>query len=137
MSVFETLITDRTADDVTNRTEKGCIAYTDLNRLETACRDLADILLVDINTKTDWTMRDFRTDSDMQRIRGNIQALREAYFTKPTTPATPQRIEYQSVTEANNIEQILADIYEMYQSSMSGARRLAFRLGTKPIGDRR
>ena len=45
MSVFETLITDRTADDVTNRTEKGCIAYTDLNRVETACRDLADILL--------------------------------------------------------------------------------------------
>lgn len=137
MSVFDELITDRTSEDVTNRTAKGSISYVDLNRVETACKELGEILLVDLVTKTDWTMRDFRTDSDMQRIRGNIQALRDAYFTKPTTPATPQRIEYQSVTEANNIEQILADIYEMYQSSMSGARRLAFRLGTRPIGDRR
>lgn len=137
MSVFDELITDRTSEDVTNRTAKGSISYVDLNRVETACKELGEILLVDLVTKTDWTMRDFRTDSDMHRIRGNIQALRDAYFTKPTTPETPQRIEYQSVTEANNIEQILADIYEMYQSSMSGARRLAFRLGTRPIGDRR
>ena len=137
MSVFDELITDRTLEDVTNRTAKGSISCVDLNRVETACKELGEILLVDLVTKTDWTMRDFRKDSDMQRIRGNIQKLRDAYFVKPTTPATPQRIEYQSVTEANNIEQILADIYEMYQSSMSGARRLAFRLGTKPIGDRR
>nr|DAG33850.1 MAG TPA: hypothetical protein [Bacteriophage sp.] len=137
MSVFETLITDRTVQDVTNRTAKGCIAYTDLNRVETACRELADILLVDIATKTNWNIRDFRTDSDMQRIRSNIEKLRNAYFVKPTTPATPRRIEYQSISEANNIEQILADIYEMYESSLRGARRLAFRIGTRPIGDRR
>ena len=137
MSVFETLVTDRTAQDVTNRTAKGCIAYTDLNRVETACRELADILLVDIETKTNWGIRDFRTDSDMQRIRSNIEKLRNAYFVKPTTPATPRRIEYQSISEANNIEQILADIYEMYESSLRGARRLAFRIGTRPIGDRR
>lgn len=137
MSVFETLITDRTVQDVTNRTAKGCIAYTDLNRVETACRELADILLVDIETKTNWGIRDFRTDSDMQRIRSNIEKLRNAYFVKPTTPATPRRIEYQSISEANNIEQILADIYEMYESSLRGARRLAFRIGTRPIGNRR
>lgn len=137
MSVFETLVTDRTAQDVANRTAKGCIAYTDLNRVETACRELADILLVDIETKTNWNIRDFRTDSDMQRIRSNIEKLRNAYFVKPTTPATPRRIEYQSISEANNIEQILADIYEMYESSLRGARRLAFRIGTRPIGDRR
>lgn len=136
MNVFETLVTDRTALDVANRTAKGCIAYTDLNRVETACRELADILLVDIETKTDWGMRDFRTDSDMQRIRSNIEKLRNAYFVKSTTPATPRKIEYQSIAEANNIEQILADIYAMYESSLRGARRLEFRIGTKPIGDR-
>lgn len=136
MSVFETLVTDRTAQDVANRTAKGCIAYTDLNRVETACRELADILLVNIETKVDWGMRDFRTDSDMQRIRSNIEKLRNAYFVKSTTPATPRRIEYQSITEANNIEQILADIYTMYKSSLRGARRLTFRIGTRPIGDR-
>ena len=91
MSVFETLITDRTAEDVTNRTVKGCIAYTDLNRVETACRDLAGILLVDINTKTDWTMRDFRTDSDMQRIRGNIQHRRESNISPLRKPTISSR----------------------------------------------
>ncbi len=137
MSVFDELITDRTSEDVTNRTTKGSISYVDLNRVETACKELGEILLVDLVTKTDWTMRDFRKDSDMQRIRGNIQKLREAYFVKPTTPATPQRIEYQTVTEANSIEQILADIHAMYLSSLSGAHRLAFRLGARSIGDRR
>lgn len=137
MSVFDELITDRTLEDVTNRTAKGSISYVDLNRVETACKELGEILLVDLVTKTDWTMRDFRKDSDMQRIRGNIQKLRDAYFVKPTTPATPQRIEYQTVTEANSIEQILADIHAMYLSSLSGAHRLAFRLGARSIGDRR
>ena len=137
MSVFDELITDRTSEDVTNRTSKGSISYVDLNRVETACKELGEILLVDLVTKTDWTMRDFRKDSDMQRIRGNIQKLREAYFVKPSTPATPQRIEYQTVTEANSIEQILSDIHAMYLSSLSGAHRLAFRLGARSIGDRR
>lgn len=137
MSVFDELITDRTLEDVANRTAKGSISYVDLNRVETACKELGEILLVDIVTKTDWTMRDFRKDSDMQRIRGNIQKLRDAYFVKPTTPATPQRIEYQTVAEANSIEQILADIHAMYLSSLSGAHRLAFRLGARSIGDRR
>lgn len=137
MSVFDELITDRTSEDVTNRTTKGSISYVDLNRVETACKELGEILLVDLVTKTDWTMRDFRKDSDMQRIRGNIQKLRDAYFVKPTTPATPQRIEYQTVAEANSIEQILADIHAMYLSSLSGAHRLAFRLGARSIGDRR
>lgn len=137
MSVFDELITDRTSEDVTKRTSKGSISYVDLNRVETACKELGEILLVDLVTKTDWTMRDFRKDSDMQRIRGNIQKLRDAYFVKPTTPAIPQRIEYQTVTEANSIEQILADIHAMYLSSLSGAHRLAFRLGARSIGDRR
>ncbi len=137
MSVFDELITDRTSEDVTNRTAKGSISYVDLNRVETACKELGEILLVDLVTKTDWTMRDFRKDSDMQRIRQNIQKLRDAYFVKPSTPATPQRIEYQTVTEANSIEQILADIHAMYLSSLSGAHRLAFRLGARSIGDRR
>ena len=137
MSVFDELITDRTAEDVTNRTAKGSISYVDLNRVETACKELGEILLVGIVTKTDWMMRDFRKDSDMQRIQQNIQKLRDAYFVKPSTPATPRRIEYQTVAEANSIEQILEDIHAMYLSSLSGANRLAFRLGTRSIGDRR
>lgn len=136
MSVFDELITDRTRIDVINRTPKGFIAYTDLNRVEEACAELAEHLGVDINTKTDWAMSDFRTDSDMDRIRGNINKLRGSFYVLPTTPPTPTKIRYQDVTEANNIEQILLDMYTLWESTQQGTHRLSFKLGTKQLGDR-
>lgn len=44
-TVLETLITDRTADDLANDTDRAYIAYTDLNRVEDACALLAGRLL--------------------------------------------------------------------------------------------
>ena len=50
-TVLDTLITDRTADDLANDTDKAYIAYTDLNRVEGACELLAGRLGVTIQTK--------------------------------------------------------------------------------------
>lgn len=136
MSVIDTLITDRTLDDVSNRTPLKCAAdYVCLNRVEEACAYIADYLGVDIETKT-WDMEDWRKESDMERIRGNIQALIDAYYVKTSTPSLPTQIQYTSVTEANNIEKILRDIDSMYQSMLSGVSRLSFKLNTKPLGMR-
>lgn len=136
MSVFDELITDRTEADVVNRAPKAFIAYTDLNRVEEACEELASYFGVDIQTKTDWAMSDFRKDTEMDRLRDNINALRAAFFVLPTTPPTPTKIRYQSVTEANNIEQILKDMYTLWQSVLKGTHKLSFKLGTKQLGDR-
>lgn len=137
MSVFDELITDRTQADVTNLRPKAYIAYTDLNRIEEACKLLAEYFKIEIVTKTDWAMTDFRTETDMARIRGNLQALKEAFYVRPTTPAVPQVIRYQTVTEANDIEQILKDLYELYNSVDRSSPRFAFKLGAKTLGDRR
>lgn len=134
--IFDELITDRTQADVTNRTDKAFIAYNDLNRVEEACKTLAEYFGVSIVTKTDWTMADFRTETDMERIRGNIVKLRDAFYVRDSTPPTPGRIRYQSIGEANNIETILKDMNILWESIERGAQRLSFKLGTKQLGDR-
>lgn len=135
-TVLDTLITDRTAMDLANDTDRAYIAYTDLNRVEDACALLAGRLGVTIQTKV-WNIEDFRTDTDMARIRSNIKKLRAAYYTKSSTPATPVKITYSSIYQANDIERILKDLGEMYDSMVSGQQRLAFKVGRKMIGNRR
>lgn len=135
-TVLDTLITDRTESDLTNDTDKAYNCYKDLNRIEQACGYLAAILNVQITTK-EWEMTEFRTGSQMERILGNIKALRSAYYTKTSTPATPSQINFKSIYQANDIEQILKDLGDVYNSMVSGYRRLSFRLGSHPLGNRR
>jgi len=135
-NVLNTLIFDRTVDDLINDTDKAYIAYVDLNRVEEACKHLADIFGVSISTKV-WAMEDFRTESEMARMLDNINKLRAAYYTKISTPQTPVRITYDSIYQANDIERILRDLGDMYESALSGQQRLSFSLGRKSIGNRR
>lgn len=135
-TVLDTLITDRTESDLANDTDRAYIAYTDLNRVEEACVLLAGRLGVTIQTKV-WNIEDFRTDTEMSRLLTNLKTLRAAYYTKSSTPATPVKITYSSIYQANDIEQILKDLGDMYDSMVSGQQRLAFKLGMKAIGNRR
>ena len=136
MSILDTLIFDRTVDDLINDTDKAYIAYTDLNRVEEACKHLADLFGVNINSKV-WSMEDFRTESEMSRLLENIKKVREAYYIKTSTPQTPVKITYDSIYQANDIEKILKDLGDMYESALSGQQRLSFSLGRKSIGNRR
>ena len=63
-TVLETLITDRTAADLADDTDRAYIAYTDLNRVEEACALLAGRLGVTIQTKA-WKMWTILTSSAM------------------------------------------------------------------------
>ena len=135
-NVLDTLIFDRTVDDLINDTDKAYIAYTDLNRVEETCKHLANLFGVSISTKV-WDMEDFRTESEMARMLDNINKLRAAYYTKISTPQTPVRITYDSIYQANDIEKILKDLGDMYESTLSGQQRLSFSLGRKSIGNRR
>lgn len=135
-NILNTLIFDRTVDDLINDTDKAYISYVDLNRVEEACKHLADLFGVSISTKV-WVMEDFRTESEMDRMLDNINKLRVAYYTKISTPQTPARITYDSIYQANDIERILRDLGDMYESALSGQQRLSFSLGRKSIGNRR
>jgi hypothetical protein len=135
-TILNTLIFDRTVDDLINDTDKAYIAYTDLNRVEEACKQLANLFGISINTKV-WSIEDFRTESEMNRLLENIKKVREVYYTKISTPQTPVKITYDSIYQANDIEKILKDLGDMYESTLSGQQRLSFSLGKKNIGNRR
>ena len=104
--------------------------------VEESCGHLGGILGVSIQTKV-WNMEDFRTESEMARLLNNIRILRAAFFTKTSTPSNPEKITYMSIYQANDIEQILYDIGSVYDSMVSGRRKLSFSLGRKQLGNRR
>lgn len=112
---MDNLIFDRTQEDVTNKTEKGYYNTSDLNRVESWCRYLADELNrvgynITITTKTDWASTDLRTASQMERIRTNIRALMTGYHYITTIEANAENFDY---IKANNWEKILDEIYHL------------------------
>lgn len=118
---MEQLIYDRTSQDVEyalNHQDsesflKGSYNYTDLNRVESWCRYLADELTdagyeIDITTKIDWTMADFPREAQLERIRKNIKAIIDGYRTITQIYADVNNFNYQ---KANNWEKILSEVY--------------------------
>ena len=109
------LIFDRTQADVTNKTEKGYYNATDLNRVESWCRYLADELnnrgySITITTKTNWTTSDLRTASEMERIRTNIRALMTGFHYISSIYSNANSFDY---VKANNWEKILSEIWHL------------------------
>lgn len=109
---MDNLIFDRTQFDIINKTSKGYYNYTDLNRVETWCGYLAEILNhynyhANITTKKDWTMLNFPTESEMERIRQNVNILKQAYF---SFTEIPENLDYMTLQKANDIERILYEI---------------------------
>jgi hypothetical protein len=112
---MDRLIFDRTQSDVTNRTDKGYYNASDLNRVESWCRYLADELnnegySINITTKTDWTTLDLRTSADMTRIKNNILALMTGYHW--ITPIYSSADSWNYI-KANRWEQILNEIFNL------------------------
>jgi hypothetical protein len=104
---------------------KGQYNYTDLNRVEGNAEELSELLNtyaypISITVKTDWTRNDIPKQADMIRYLDNVQALINAYFTKSTTPSLPADMVDLTHTEANAIEQIQADIYDLIQKMVAG-----------------
>lgn len=109
------LIYDRVQADVTNKTSKGYYNASDLNRVESWCRYLADELNrvgynINITTKTNWTTSDFRTSSNMMRIRNNIKAIVNAFHSLTSVGSVVNNWDYK---KANNWEKVLWEIYSL------------------------
>ena len=110
-----TLITDRTAMDVAQKTAKGFYNATDLNRVGAAVEYVAgrfqalgyDCL---VSVKKDWSESDTPTVGQMETYRQNIATLRRQIAVMQSTPKTPETIRKLNYIRANNIEQILVDL---------------------------
>lgn len=93
-----------------------------MNRIEGDCAQLGELLGVTLTTKT-WVRTDFATVAELARIRENISALRAAYYTPSSTPDTPDN-PLNNWEKFNAAEQILADLYSIYNKNCSAYMRL-------------
>ena len=118
--LYDDLIYDRTQEDVEYALSnpdsisflKGSYNYTDLNRIEKWCEYLEEQLnkysySVSITTKTDWTIDDFPIKVQLERIRNNVESLKEAFVAFTTIPDNLEKMTY---TKANAIEKVLSEL---------------------------
>lgn len=149
MSIIETLITDRTAADVSrwlNLRDKGYAKMTaeeqaewdaaqmkgaynppyDMNRVGAALNYLRDrlaaasYLAADVFTaKADWSVADIPTGADLTKYLGYVSTIREAMARYATTPPTPADNGGLDYQEANNIEQILLDVDKLITNMLA------------------
>lgn len=109
----EALIFDRTQADVRNATAKGQYNASDLNRVEKWSKYLADELNtlgynITITSKTNWTSGEMRSNTQIERIRSNIQKIMQGYHWITKIYTASNTITY---IRANNFEKILNEIY--------------------------
>ncbi len=106
---------------------KGAYNQTDLNRVGNNMAYLADLLnsygyAVAISPKTDWAVDDIPTQSQMAKLLTDLQALENAYYTLTSTPAAPESMASLFWYDANNMEQILADIKSLLEGMIANFR---------------
>lgn len=109
------LITDRTAEDVSEGRPKGWYNALDLIRVGEAMLYVQGLLddfgySVPLKVKLDWQITDTPTYALMRRYIDDVQALRDVVPLLDTTPPAPESADNLAYTGANNIEQILFDI---------------------------
>lgn len=95
---------------------KGAYNYSDLNRVERAVAEISDMLGLGLVTKTDWSMRDIPTASEMERYLNNVAVLREQVADDANVPELPTSMNNLTYTGANNIELVLNAVYERLTS---------------------
>lgn len=118
---MENLIFDRTQNDLDQGTTKGYYNYTDLNRVESWCEYLANLLTsysysVSITIKKNWNMSDLPNTTDMERIRSNINALKTAFYAYTDVP---ENLNYMTIEKANDIEKILSEIDNLIKNMIN------------------
>ena len=120
---MDKLIYNRTEEDVAyaknNQSSstflKGSYNYTDLNRIEEWCEYIATELEAvgyetSLNFKTNWSMDDFPTQAQLERIRSNVDTLKTTFHAFTNVPTNLNKMTYQ---KANDIEKILDEIYRL------------------------
>lgn len=132
---WETPIYDRTLADATyaklhqGSTEnlKGALNISDLNRIERNTVYLHNVLagygyIVDIETHGDWTIRDLFYLTDMDRIRQNVINIVDGFSVLGTTPTIDLGNYYLTVTDVNDVEEVLHDLNFLLENMVAEFR---------------
>ena len=97
---------------------KGAYNYSDLNRVERAVSEIADLVGLSLTTKTDWAMWDIPKSADMVRYLNNVAVIRDLITNKSGVPETPNSMNNLTYNGANDIEKILLAAYESVTASL-------------------
>lgn len=111
---LETLITDRTAQDVAQRTQKGFYNTSDVQRVNSYIQYLSTAYGLNL-TIENFSVGEVLTRAQMDAIISNVNAIRAAGYTTSDTPPTPIAVNW-DYNKANDIEKILQIVNEFYQS---------------------
>lgn len=113
---------------------KGAYNYTDLNRVESAVEELSAKLGLGLVTKTDWTLWDVPTASEMNRYLSNVAAIRDACYGTVTFPTIPSSMNGLTHDGANSIEKVLVLAYEVVSALEHKCVLGSFILGECTLG---
>lgn len=113
-SNLDTLITDRTAQDVATGTEKGFYNVSDIHRINSYIEYLSDAFGLNL-TVENVSLAQPLTLSQINDILNNVKYLRASGYVSSDTPQTPIAVNWDYI-KANNLEKILFSLNEFYQS---------------------
>lgn len=116
--VLPFFIYDRTIQDVEQRTAKGYINASDLNRVERNTRIVAEYIGIEVTVNENWEIGELPRVSDYKRIRENVQSIRDNYMIYTSTPEVPEQ-PLNNYKKWNAIERILHDVYVIYFGNIS------------------
>ena len=102
VNLMLTAIYDRTQSDIDNKTAKGLMNFTDLNRLEENIKTVADEVAVGFIQKT-WSVGQLPRVSDYARWKTAIDSIKTAYDVLKTAPNRP----FNSFVKWNELEYLL------------------------------
>lgn len=141
---MEQLIYDRTRIDVETALNnpgssihlKGSYNFTDLNRVESWCEYLTNVLRTygfseNLVIKTNWNIRDYPTQTHIDRIRDNISTLKEYCFALINN----ETIIYNNTLnyiQANTLEHILYEI-DRYVQDIKRKQDMQFNAGVATV----
>ena len=94
---------------------KGALNLSDIKRIENDCYILAQLLNVSIVTHRENLPR-FPTGSYFKALLENVSTLRAVGYRYQTTPEVPEQ-PINTYQKVNDIEKILSDIYDVYNSN--------------------
>lgn len=110
--MWQTPIYDRTQSDIDNKTSKGYLNISDLNRIEGNIEYIAEIMGVSIQKK-EWNILSLPTSADFDRIGNNIAILEDkiVFTTYEDYPDNP----INTFQKVNVIESLLMAIKGDYE----------------------
>ena len=118
-------IVDRVAQDLVELNSKAYLSYWDLNRVEIDTEYLSLWLtqcgyFQIIDCYTLWSMFDYPTTIQMERVRANVLVLMRAFYFQDVP--FPTTLQYMSWVTLNNLEDTLKHMKEMIERMLCSYR---------------